>query len=79
MDNTPETIIDFIRHGELVGERMYRDNRIDHPLSKAGWQQMLETISQQYLRAPSDNEHRWDLIVSSPLLHCYSFAEVLSH
>ena len=78
MANTPETIIDFIRHGEPVGGRMYRGNQVDHPLSKAGWQQMHEAISRQYLRGCPDNARRWDIVVSSPMLRCYAFAKVIS-
>lgn len=72
-----ETIIDFIRHGEPLGGRMYRGNQVDHPLSKTGWQQMHAAISKQYLMTDSD-EFKWDLIISSPMLRCYDFADALS-
>lgn len=73
-----ETVIDFIRHGEPVGGRMYRGNQVDHALSKTGWQQMHAAISSYYLATASD-QAGWDLIVSSPLLRCYDFALALSH
>jgi len=57
---------------------MFRGNQVDHPLSKKGWQQMHKAISRYYLETSSDNDSGWDLIVSSPLLRCHAFAEVLS-
>lgn len=74
---TSETIIDFIRHGEPVGGRMYRGNQVDHALSKTGWQQMHAAISRHYLATTSDGP-AWDLIISSPLHRCYDFAKALS-
>lgn len=76
--NSSETIIDLIRHGEPIGGRMYRGNQVDHPLSKRGWQQMHEAISKQYISQCPNDEPKWDLIISSPMLRCYAFAEVLS-
>jgi len=73
-----ETIIDCIRHGEPVGGSMYRGNEIDHPLSKKGWQQMHEAISRQYLKLCPGEELTWDIIITSPMMRCYGFAEVLS-
>lgn len=78
MENNPLTIIDFIRHGEPLGGRMYRGNQVDHPLSKMGWQQMHEAISKYYLRQEADAKFKWDIVISSPMLRCYSFAEVIS-
>jgi len=77
LDNT-ETMIDFIRHGEPAGGRMYRGNQVDHPLSERGWQQMHETISRQYLGLRSEDQLKWDLIITSPMLRCHAFAKVLS-
>jgi len=73
-----ETMIDFIRHGEPDGGKMYRGNQVDHPLSELGWQQMHEAINKQYIGQCPDNQSRWDLIISSPMLRCYAYAEVLS-
>lgn len=78
LETQAETIIDFIRHGEPEGGRMYRGNRVDHPLSIMGWQQMHEAISKHYRRVEPDTEFKWDLVVSSPMLRCYAFAEVIS-
>lgn len=78
MEKNPQTIIDFIRHGEPEGGRMYRGNQVDHPLSKMGWQQMHEAICKQYLRLEPDTEFKWDLVVSSPMLRCHAFAEVIA-
>lgn len=88
--NNSETTIDLIRHGEPVGGRMYRGNQVDHPLSETGWQQMHAAISQRYLQTtnlqtinssgePSlSSPPLWDLIITSPMLRCYNFADVLS-
>lgn len=66
---TPKTtLIDLIRHGEPEGGPMFRGHT-DHPLSTDGWQQMHRAIR------PQDE---WDLIVSSPLLRCQSFARQLA-
>ncbi len=73
-----ETIIDFIRHGEPAGGRMFRGNQADHPLSERGWQQMHKAISKQYLKSEPDDKPKWDLIVTSPMLRCYTFAKALS-
>jgi len=73
-----ETMIDFIRHGEPAGGRMYRGNQVDHPLSEQGWQQMHEAISRQYLGSCPDEKLKWDLIVTSPMRRCHAFAKTLS-
>jgi len=65
---TPETIIDLIRHGEPEGGRAFRGHSIDDPLSEKGWQQMWDAVSEN---AP------WDQIVTSPLERCLAFAEAL--
>lgn len=70
-----ETILDFMRHGEPTGGRMYRGSEVDHPLSSAGWQQMHAAVSRHALTA---NEPAWDLIISSPMRRCYEFANTLS-
>jgi broad specificity phosphatase PhoE len=43
-----------------------------------GWQQMHEAISKQYMRPEPDTEFKLDLVVSSPMLRCHAFAEVIS-
>lgn len=65
---TPETIIDLIRHGEPEGGRAFRGHSIDDPLSEKGWQQMWDAVGEN---AP------WDQIVTSPLERCLAFAEAL--
>ncbi|WP_456373099.1 histidine phosphatase family protein [Thiolapillus sp.] len=62
------TVLDFIRHGEPEGGRLYRGSRIDDPLSERGWQQMWQAVG--------DHCH-WDQIVSSPLVRCHAFALAL--
>lgn len=64
-----ETIIDLIRHGEPLGGSRFRGNRIDDSLSETGWQQMKSAI------ALAD---QWDVVISSPLVRCRAFAEMLS-
>lgn len=68
MNNSAETIIDLIRHGEPEGGRAFRGNRINDPLSEKGWQQMWEAVGE---------ESPWDQIVTSPLERCLAFAETL--
>lgn len=60
-----QTLVDMLRHGEPVGGRKYRGH-IDDPLSEKGWQQMRNAVAE---KCP------WDLIVSSPLSRCISFAK----
>ena len=62
------TVLDFIRHGEPVGGRLYRGAAIDDPLSEEGWRQMW--------RAVGENSP-WDQLVSSPLQRCHAFALAL--
>ncbi len=63
------TRLDFLRHGEPEGGRMFRGHGVDHPLSETGWRQMREAAAPG---AP------WTHIVSSPLVRCRAFAEVLA-
>ena len=58
--------LSLLRHGEPVGGRIYRGNQ-DDPLTEKGWQQMLDATQNQ----------SWDLIITSPLLRCQSFAQHL--
>jgi alpha-ribazole phosphatase len=60
------TIVDLLRHGEPVGGRAYRGNRIDDPLSEIGWQQM---------RGWLDSDVAWQRVVTSPLRRCRDFAD----
>lgn len=61
--------IDFIRHGEPVGGRAYRGNRIDDCLSEEGWRQMRSVVK---------DHTGWQRVVSSPLLRCCEFAEEIA-
>lgn len=63
------TILDYLRHGEPEGGSLYRGNRIDHPLSEKGWDQM---------RASTAPLQGWDRIISSPLQRCQAFAHWLA-
>jgi len=60
------TIVDLLRHGEPVGGRAYRGNRIDDPLSELGWHQMRSIIS---------GEVPWQRIITSPMARCRDFAQ----
>ncbi|WP_457675032.1 histidine phosphatase family protein [Thiolapillus sp.] len=62
------TRLDFIRHGEPEGGRLYRGAAIDDPLSDKGWKQMWQAVG--------ENCH-WERIVSSPLQRCHAFALAL--
>lgn len=62
------TTLDLIRHGEPVGGRRYR-GQIDDPLSERGWAQMQAAVGDAV---------PWTRIVSSPLLRCRAFAEMLA-
>lgn len=62
------TTLDLMRHGEPVGGRKYR-GQIDDPLSEKGWAQMQAAVG---------DVNPWSRIVSSPLVRCRQFAEVLS-
>jgi alpha-ribazole phosphatase len=64
-----ETVIDFLRHGEPEGGRLFRGHGIDDPLSEKGWQQMWTTVGK---------ECPWTQVVSSPLQRCQAFAAALA-
>jgi len=68
MNSGTTTIFDLIRHGEPAGGPMFRGSK-DDPLSDTGWQQMRSAIAA--------DEH-WDLILTSPLLRCQTFARELA-
>ncbi|MFA9461390.1 histidine phosphatase family protein [Thiohalorhabdus methylotrophus] len=66
--DTPDTLIDLIRHGEPEGGKKYR-GQTDDPLTERGWQQMWTAVG----------GHRpWRRIVSSPLSRCAAFAHALA-
>ncbi|AEF99776.1 histidine phosphatase family protein [Methylomonas methanica] len=58
-----QTTIDFLRHGEVRGEACFR-GRTDDPLSESGWRQMFQQCQGRH----------WQLVLSSPLSRCASFA-----
>lgn len=60
--------VDLIRHGELVGERVYC-GITNTKLSDQGWKQM---------DGACEKNQKWDVIVSSPLIRCLAFAKQLS-
>jgi alpha-ribazole phosphatase len=62
------TTLDLMRHGEPIGGRKYR-GQIDDPLSETGWAQMHAAVG---------DAKPWAQIVSSPLLRCRAFAELLA-
>jgi len=61
------TIVDFLRHGEVSGGSYYRGSTND-PLTQRGWQQMEKVIANR----------QWDHIVSSSLSRCLNFAQQTS-
>ncbi len=67
--NTEQTLIDLLRHGEVVGGHLLRGCRTDQPLSETGWEQ---------LRQATANTGPWQRIVCSPLRRCREFAEETS-
>lgn len=61
-----ETIIDFLRHGEVKGGDYFR-GATDDPLTRLGWQQMQNTVVNQH----------WDQLICSPLSRCQAFSQQL--
>lgn len=68
------THFDLMRHGEPLGGRLYRGDRIDDPLSDLGWSQMHGRVAQCGQTGQDD----WTAIVSSPMQRCRAFAEDLA-
>jgi len=64
----PQTLFDYLRHGEPEGGSKYRGHGVDDPLSDKGWAQMRATV------ATLDG---WTGILSSPLQRCSAFARWL--
>jgi len=62
------TRLDFMRHGQPEGGQLYRGHGIDDPLSEKGWQQM---------KSSSQQVQDWEVIISSPMQRCLSFAQYL--
>jgi alpha-ribazole phosphatase/probable phosphoglycerate mutase len=63
---TEHTLIDLLRHGEVVGGHLLRGCRTDQPLSDKGWEQLRQAIA-----GGSD----WQRVVCSPMRRCREFAE----
>lgn len=66
--SNPSTVIDILRHGELEGGDIFRGSTND-ALTDNGWQQMVNAL---------DNKNDWDIIITSPILGCREFAEVIA-
>ncbi len=66
--------IDIMRHGEPVGGKRYRGDRIDDPLSELGWAQMRARVA----TLEAAGKANWTKIVTSPLIRCRAFAEALA-
>ncbi len=60
------TLVDLLRHGEVVGGHLLRGCRTDQPLSDKGWAQ---------LRQVTVNGRAWQRVVCSPMRRCQEFAE----
>lgn len=68
LENNSPTVIELLRHGELEGDDIFRGST-DDALTDNGWQQMVKAI---------ENKNEWDIIITSPLLSCCEFAEVIA-
>ncbi len=66
--------LDIIRHGEPVGGKRYRGDKIDDPLSPQGWAQMQARMA----HCAALKLDQWTTIISSPLKRCREFAEHLA-
>jgi len=62
--------IDLIRHGEPVGGKRYRGDKVDDPLSEVGWRQLWQRVAQL--------GGGWDAVVTSPLSRCADFGAQLA-
>lgn len=66
---TSETRIDLLRHGEAAGGARLRGGRCDDALSREGLAQLDAAVTMSA---------GWDVVVTSPLVRCRSFAESLA-
>jgi len=64
----PQTLLDYLRHGEPEGGSRYRGHNVNDPLSEKGWAQMRDSVR---------DLQGWTRILSSPLQRCSAFAEWL--
>ena len=78
MSSRKKIIVDFMRHGEPEGGEVLR-GRVDHPLSKLGWQQMQLAAAPGLVNGQSAATSQWTDIISSPLQRCRAFAEKLAN
>lgn len=60
------TLVDLLRHGEVVGGHLLRGCRTDQPLSDKGWEQLRQAIA---------GGGDWQRVVCSPMRRCHDFAE----
>jgi alpha-ribazole phosphatase len=68
-----------LRHGETVAGHCYL-GRTDAALTELGWKQMSQAFQVTDVRHDTVlAEVEFDLIITSPLLRCYEFAETLSN
>lgn len=65
------THFDLMRHGEPLGGRLYRGDRIDDPLSPLGWSQMTDRMAHCQHVGQDD----WTAVITSPMQRCRAFAE----
>ena len=72
--STQTTRLDLIRHGEPVGGRRFRGDAVDDPLSDTGWQQLESRLRRLQAQGMAD----WDVIATSPMARCRSFAEAVA-
>lgn len=68
--------IDFLRHGKPEGGEIFRGHT-DVVMSAEGYLQMQSAINQSRVR-DGDPDRPWDIIISSPLLRCQTFAQDLA-
>ncbi|MFW5955079.1 MAG: histidine phosphatase family protein [Guyparkeria sp.] len=71
---TQTTRLHLIRHGEPVGGRRYRGDRVDDPLSETGWRQLEARMQALEEQGQGD----FDVVVTSPLVRCRAFAEAFA-
>jgi len=59
------TLVDLLRHGEVVGGHLLRGCRSDQPLSDKGWEQLRQAVA---------GGNDWQRVVTSPMRRCQEFA-----